>query len=127
MAFDLKNYEMVKDRIKRFYKKYPDGRILTNVDILEGSKALCKSLIYLTGEDLAKNLPKSSGLSFEQEGFNNINMKSWVEVAETSAIGRALANMDMAGKDRPSMEEMEKAQPSVANDVKKLNGGVKNV
>lgn len=127
MAFDLKNYEMVKDRIKKFYKENPDGRIITNVDILENTKALCKSFVYLTAEDQKNNLPKATGLAFEQEGFNNINMKNWVEVAETSAIGRALANMNLAGKDRPSREEMVKAQPSVTNDVKKLNGGVKNV
>jgi hypothetical protein len=130
MAFDLKNYEMVKDRIKKFYKEYPDGRILTNVDIIDidgGKAALCKSFIFLDKESQEKNLPKSSGLAFEKEGFNNINLKSWVEVAETSAIGRALANMNIAGKDRPSREEMTKAQSSNVSDIKKINGGVKNV
>ena len=129
MAFNLKDYVMVKDRIKNFYKKYPQGRITTDVDVIDsdgGKAAVCKSYIYLNAEDQEKKLPKATGLAYEKEGFNTLNMKSWLEISETSAIGRALANMNITLGDRPSKEEMEKAEPSVTQDIKKLNGGVKN-
>ena len=45
------------------------------------------------------------------------NTSSWWENAETSAIGRALANMDMSlSKNRPSRQEMEKAQRYEADE-----------
>ena len=31
MAFDLNDYEMVKDRIPLFYEKYPEGRITCDI------------------------------------------------------------------------------------------------
>jgi len=45
-----------------------------------------------------------------QPGHNRVNETSWVENCETSAIGRAFANLGYAttGADRPSRQEMEK-------------------
>ena len=45
----------------------------------------------------------------EQKG-QGVNRDAWVENAETSAIGRALANMDYCGTLRPSREEMSKVK-----------------
>jgi hypothetical protein len=45
------------------------------------------------------------------QGGANANKSSWWENCETSAIGRALANMGMSiSKQRPSREEMAKVQ-----------------
>lgn len=104
MGFNLDNYEQVKDRITRFYVDHPDGRIITELvsdtNKLE-SFAAFKAHIYL-GDVL-----KSTGYAYESQG-QGVNRDAWVENAETSAIGRGLANMDYCGTLRPSREEMSK-------------------
>jgi hypothetical protein len=104
MAFNLDNYEQVKDRITRFYADHPDGRIITDLVTDAGSLATVaafRASIYL-GDIL-----KATGYAFEAQG-QGVNRDAWVENAETSAIGRALANMDYCGTLRPSREEMSK-------------------
>jgi len=104
MGFNLDNYEQVKDRITRFYKDHPDGRILTELVNDPGTLqtfAAFQAMVYL-GETL-----KATGYAYEAQG-QGVNRDAWVENAETSAIGRALANMDYCGTMRPSREEMSK-------------------
>ena len=104
MGFDLSNYEQVKDRITRFYSDHPDGRILTELVTAPaelGTHASFKALVYL-GDTL-----KATGYAYESQG-QGVNRDAWVENCETSAIGRALANMDYCGSLRPSQEEMSK-------------------
>ena len=117
MSFNLDNYETVKDRITRFYKDHADGRILTelvNDPSSLASFAAFKSSVYI-GETL-----KATGYAMEQQG-QGVNKDAWVENAETSAIGRALANMDYCGTLRPSREEMSKvSQP--AGDAEEVKG-----
>jgi hypothetical protein len=52
----------------------------------------------------------STGWAFEREGDGMVNQTSHLENCETSAIGRALANITIHGDKRPSREEMEKVQ-----------------
>jgi hypothetical protein len=55
----------------------------------------------------------ATGYAEEVRGAGNVNRTSHVENAETSSVGRALANAGMAGTDvnkRPSREEMMKVQ-----------------
>jgi hypothetical protein len=107
MGFDLSNYEQVKDRITRFYSDHPDGRILTELVTAPaelGTHASFKALVYL-GDTL-----KATGYAYESQG-QGVNRDAWVENCETSAIGRALANMDYCGSLRPSQEEMTKVKP----------------
>jgi hypothetical protein len=104
MGFNLENYETVKDRITRFYADHANGRILTelvnNPDTLSEYAAF-KAYAYLD------DVLKATGYAMEQKG-QGVNRDAWVENAETSAIGRALANMDYCGTMRPSREEMSK-------------------
>jgi hypothetical protein len=51
---------------------------------------------------------KSTGLAFEIDGQGMANKTSALENAETSAIGRALANAGYSGNKRASREEMAK-------------------
>lgn len=103
MAWDLSNYETVEDRIDAFYKDNQDGRILTDIHTLSADKVIFKALIYV-GEILV-----ATGFAYEKEGSTPVNKTSHIENAETSAIGRALANYNYAKKGaRPSREEMEK-------------------
>lgn len=104
MGFNLDNYEQVKDRITRFYKDHPDGRIVTEL-VSEPAK-LSTEAAFRASVFLAETL-KATGYAFEAQG-QGVNRDAWVENAETSAIGRALANMDYCGTLRPSREEMSK-------------------
>ena len=111
--FDLADYETVESRIKKFYEQNPDGRIVTkwlnDFRLNEaGDTYIVKASIYLTAGDQANKLAKATGLAVEVTGTGGANNGSALENAETSAIGRALANMNLSGNKRASREEMEK-------------------
>ena len=109
--FNLADYETVEERSKRFYADWPSGRIVTeNLSTLQDRQLLTwvvKATIYC---DLIDDLPKSTGHAFEIDGSGGANKTSALENAETSAIGRALANAGYSGNKRASREEMEKVE-----------------
>ena len=115
--FDLNSYETVESRIKRFYQDYPDGRIITkNVTTAQDrtvSTWVVKTTIYLTDADQERKLPKATGFAFEIDGTGMANKTSALENAETSAIGRALANAGYSGNKRTTREEMTKVERDV--------------
>lgn len=112
--FNLDEYDLVEDRIRRFYEDHPDGRIITHdiTDMEDRAKGyfVVRAQIFTDHEDQHANCPKASGLAFEIEGSAGANRYSALENAETSAIGRALANADYAKGKRPSRSEMSKVQ-----------------
>lgn len=110
--FDLNAYVEVQERINRFWDEYPEGRIetdlLSNPDNFD--RVVFRSRVYKHRDNAE---PDSTGIAAEEQGKNGMaNKTSWHENGETSAIGRALANMGYAtsNKDRPSREEMSKVQ-----------------
>ena len=119
--FNLEDYEQVEDRIKRFYKKFPKGRITTKVlRYKAGEYILIKASIFKDDSDV----PLSTGIADEYKGKGGpVNVTNWTENAETSAIGRALANHTFASKKmpRPSREEMTKAEKG--DPIKKAFAG----
>ena len=114
MRFNLNDYETVESRIKKFYKQNPDGRIVTKwlneFRVNDVETYIVKASVYLTAGDQANKLPKATGLAVEISGTGGANNGSALENAETSAIGRALANMNLSGNKRTSREEMEKVE-----------------
>jgi hypothetical protein len=111
MAFNLQDYETVEERIRKFYATNDDGRIITEwVDFAqEDGKAwrwVVKTSIYLNADDQEKQLPKATGFAMEYEAGKQAEWA--IELAETSSIGRALANMNLSGNKRASREEMAK-------------------
>jgi hypothetical protein len=110
--FNLSDYETVEERIRRFYKDNPDGRILTdNITTLQDRQVgtwVTKSYIFLTAQDQERNLVKATGLAFEIDSSKGPQATSALEVCETSSIGRALANAGYSGNKRASRTEMEK-------------------
>jgi hypothetical protein len=114
--WNLNDYDLVETRIKKFYEAHPDGRIITdwaNSDAYqEGPKTwVVKATIYLDAGDQANGLAKSTGYATETDGTGGPNSQGAAfENCETSAIGRALANLGMSGNKRPSREEMEKVE-----------------
>ena len=111
--FDLSQYETVEERIRRFYETHEDGRIITKNLTTETDRSVSTWVvaaeIYLSAGDQAHELPKATGLAFEIDGGNGANATAALENAETSAIGRALANAGFSGNKRPTKEEMAKA------------------
>jgi hypothetical protein len=107
---NLEDYEQVEVRIAKFYAENPGGRIITELTHHSDDfqTVVFRATIYRTDDQEA--LPTSTGYAEEHQGGNGPNRDCWLENCETSAIGRALANMGMHGNKRPSKEEMEKVQ-----------------
>lgn len=107
--FNLNDYETVEERIRRFYKDNKTGRIITeNITTLQDRQVstwVVKAYVYL---DDQTDKPKATGLAFEVDGQGMANKTSALENAETSAIGRALANAGYSGNKRTSRQEMQK-------------------
>ena len=119
--FDLSKYIPVHSRITSFYEKYPEGRIVTElVSLNEESGFVCIKASAFRACDDAE--PSSTGHAFEIRGQGYVNTTSFIENGETSAIGRALANLGFAIENGiASREEMEKVQRMTA--AASQNGG----
>jgi hypothetical protein len=107
-TFDLASYAPVAERITRFYALHPHGRIVTRARRVTERMVLFEALVYRASADVA---PAATGWASETPGDGDINTVACVENTETSAIGRALANLGItASRLRPSREEMAKAE-----------------
>ena len=112
--FNLDDYETVEERLVKFWKDNPDGRVDTKLLDFNGGRYIVQAYIYRTFADSA---PWSSGLAEETVAGRGVNATSALENCETSAIGRALASAGYATKGkRPSREEMTKV--AKATEVK---------
>jgi hypothetical protein len=115
-GFNLADYETVEERLRRFWADpvSADARIVsfnhTTEDDRKRSQWVIETRLYLTAEDQANDLPKSSGWAFEIDGTGGANKTSALENAETSSIGRCLANFMFSGNKRASREEMQKVE-----------------
>lgn len=112
MQFNLNDYETVEERLRRFWKDNPKARIMTfnRTQAADREKGLWvfETRIYLTDGDQSLDLPKATGWAFEIDGTAGANRTSALENAETSSIGRCLANLNYSGNKRASREEMAK-------------------
>tara|TARA_B100001939_G_scaffold207930_1_gene178777 strand:- start:894 stop:1748 length:855 start_codon:yes stop_codon:yes gene_type:complete len=110
--FNLDEYELVEDRLKKFWKDNPEGRVNTDVvnASADGTMVIVKAELFINKDDTT---PVSSGLAQETKGLGGFaNNEAWLENAESSALGRALANWKYQGrkKPRPTKEEMKKVK-----------------
>jgi len=109
--FNLQDYEPVENRIRAFWLKYPEGRLLTDLQRTERPDGriewICRTEAYTNHDDVR---PQATGFATEIEGTSPVNRSNASENCETSSIGRCLANLGFAAKGkRPSREEMSKA------------------
>jgi hypothetical protein len=100
------DYALVADRITLFYLRYPTGRIVTQLHSRSDREITFRALVYRGADD---RRPAATGWASERRDDGEINQVACLENTETSAIGRALANLGFtASTRRPSREEMEK-------------------
>lgn len=105
--FDPESYAPVAARVELFYEKYPAGRILTELVQHTDQQIVFRAAVYRTADD---RQPAATGWAAERIGDGEINAVACLENTETSAIGRALANLGfLASRLRPSAEEAVKA------------------
>jgi hypothetical protein len=105
--FDPARYAPVAERISHFYSAYPTGRIVTELVSRAGGEVVFRASVYRTPSDTG---PAATGWASEREGDGDVNEVACLENTETSAVGRALANLGFtASRLRPSAEEMLKA------------------
>jgi hypothetical protein len=109
--FDLSMYETVDQRLEKFWAKYPDGAILTELVAYKDDRFIFKASVYKTYAD---NVPFATGYAEESVSNRGVNSTSALENSESSAIGRALHTGGISkhseGKPRPSAEEMAKVK-----------------
>jgi len=104
MAFDLSNYETVDSRLHTFWERYEDGRIETELLEASANRFIVIARIFKTEADLKAC---ATGIAMETISDRGVNANFALPNAETSAIGRALANAGFSAKGkRPSREEM---------------------
>jgi hypothetical protein len=116
MAFIPADYEPVDSRIHKFWAEHPDGRIHTEIVLINETEIVIKASIFADRDD-----PRPVSIDFAQETRNSspVNKLSFVENCATSAIGRALATYSYSPKGkRPSKEEMEKVQRGTVHNIR---------
>ena len=127
MRFNPEEYETVDARLTKFWADHPEGRIETM--LLSSPDALDEVIVraeVFTSADAAR--PRASGLAAERRGSGGANTTHHVENAETSAIGRALANAGYKTRPdahRPSREEMARVPNDAPPAARPLASGTR--
>jgi hypothetical protein len=117
MAFLPADYEPVDSRIHRFWLEHPEGRIHTEIVLINETEIVIKASVYADRDDTR---PVSIDFAQETRNSSPVNKLSFVENCATSAIGRALATYAYSPKGkRPSREEMQKVERGEMNNERK--------
>ena len=115
LVFDAGEYAPVAERITLFYKRFPKGRIVTRLIARTAREITVQAFVF---RSLEEQHPSATGLASERIGDGDVNTVACLENTETSAIGRALANLGLtASAQRPSREEMVKVNHERARRV----------
>jgi hypothetical protein len=110
---DLSAYALVADRITLFYQRFPAGRIVTELYSRSEREITFRALVFRGPADVE---PAATGWASEREGDGEINEVACLENTETSAVGRALANLGFTASSRfrcvpdPSMPTRSSAE-----------------
>jgi hypothetical protein len=108
MRFNPDEYITVHERIEKFYAKFPQGRVITTIleHDRESGFVLVRAEVFREPDDA---LPAATGHAYELRSAGHVQQGSYVEVGETSAVGRALALLGFEVKRGvASREEVER-------------------
>jgi hypothetical protein len=119
--FNLDEYTTVRERVIEFWKRYPNGRIETEILDWSDKRFIVGARLYREATD---DKPFSTGFAHEVITDRGVNKDFALENGVTSAIGVACGHANIGiDKHKPSQEEMKKvvatkvAKPAV-QDVK---------
>jgi len=117
-----KYYTMVQDRISIFRKHFGCDAQIDTTQTYEPNIVRSETTISIGGERVA------NGIAEEKRDSSAIHRTSAAEVAETSSIGRALANLSLHGGEYASANEVTTAiaqqkekTDDIAKDKKTIN------
>jgi hypothetical protein len=113
-----KMYTQVVHRMEAFRTVFGlDYGVDTTIIVDDGKKVVIKAVI--TNEN---GIVVGSGMAEEIRGDGHVNTTSALENCESSAVGRALASVGLAGGEYASANEMD-AVPRKAENLKHQTGG----
>ncbi len=111
-----KSYTQVSTRINIFRKYFPTASIETLITHNDDVRVIIQTKISIDNKVIA------TGYAEEIRGDGNyINSTSMIEVCETSAIGRALANFGLGGSEYASANEVGNAIAQQENKQQAMN------
>ncbi|MDQ3651592.1 MAG: hypothetical protein M3458_15235 [Acidobacteriota bacterium] len=116
----FEGYIPVAERVEKFYERFPQGRILTQIveHDSESGFVLMRAEVFRAPDDAQ---PAATGHAFEVRSESYVNKTSYVENCETGCVGRALALLGFEVKRGiASREEVEKGArvPTPDRDVR---------
>ena len=98
-------YAEVPEKVKAFRKLFPMGSITSEILSLQDGVVVIKATASVDGVVLGE------GIAYEKEGSSFINRTSYIENAQTSAVGRAISFIGLiGGKSIASYEEVANAK-----------------
>jgi len=117
-----KNYRTVAYRVNEFRTNKDYEGWCINTDIIQQSEVEVTMKSIVTDQN---GVIRGTGIANEVKGGNSINKTSYIEVCETSSIGRSLACIGIAGEEYASADELanalikqdEMAKPKVGTNI----------
>lgn len=104
--FNLDEYTTVRERVIEFWKRYPNGRIETEILEWSDKRFIVAARLYRETTD---EKPFTTGLANEVITDRGVNKDFALENGATSAIGIACGHANIGiDKHKPSREEMNK-------------------
>lgn len=123
------NYTTVKERIRIIRKFFGfDLKIITSIKDISNNHAHIEALLYIRDGDSWELIQNAN--AYEDKNSSMINKTSFVENAETSAIGRVLGFIGVFGNEMVSAEQLENSLNSLSSGNKgkdKVEGIVRKV
>ena len=118
LAAEGDTYAPVAERLALFWERFPGGRVVTELQSRNEREVTFRALLFRSADERE---PAATGWASEREGDGDVNAVACLENTETSAVGRALANLGFAARagagSRPSAEEMAKAAGAAARGL----------
>ena len=87
-----KNYAMVSERVTAFRKIFPEGFIITDIVMNDGTTIVMRAKVGYYRED-GSEVILATGYAQEVKGKGMVNGTSHVENCETGCVGRAIGKL----------------------------------